>query len=294
MITELLRKQGSFLILKKKMKKTAIIAAVFMCCLIFGQSLRVMTYNIRLALDSDKENSWENRRTEAVGLMNYYLPDFFGVQEAVPQQMKDIVKGMKNYSFVGVGRDDGADRGEYSAIFYNSGKLKVLQSGTFWLSETPEKPSKGWDAAYNRICTYAQFKTKKGGRKFWAFNVHFDHVGNVAREYSAKLILQKIQELNPKKLPVVLTGDFNLTEDSAPIKMISRSLKDSYYHTQTPHYGPKGTFTAFDITKIPENRIDYIFVQGFEVLSNRTINDRRENLLYPSDHFPVMAELSFK
>lgn len=260
----------------------------------FSQHLEVMTYNIRLSLESDKENSWENRKLEALALMNYYHADFFGVQEALPQQMVDIKDGMKKYDFVGVGRDDGANKGEYSAIFYNIEKLQILRSGTFWLSETPEKPSLGWDAAYNRICTYALFKLKKGGKKIWAFNVHFDHVGNVARVNSSKLILEKIQKFNTKNYPVVLMGDFNLTEDSEPIKIISKTLADSYYHSKTPPYGPKGTFQAFNISEITKERIDYIFVKNFEVLSYRTVNDRRENLLYPSDHFPVIAKLSLE
>lgn len=275
------------------MKKIFSVLLTAFFLFVFSQDLKVMTFNIRLALDSDKENSWENRKLEALALLHYYHPIFFGVQEAVPQQMVDIKTSLANYDFVGVGRDDGANKGEYSAIFYDKKKLKVLESGTFWLSETPEKPSKGWDAAYNRICSYALFKMK-GGKKFWAFNVHFDHVGNVARVNSSKLILEKITKFNTRNYPVVLMGDFNLTEDSEPIKIISKNMNDSFYHTKTPHYGPQGTFTAFDVTKIPENRIDYFFVKGFEVLSNRTVNDRRENLLYPSDHFPVIAELSFQ
>ena len=191
-------------------------------------------------------------------------------------------------------RDDGKNQGEYSAIFYDKNKLEVTKSGTFWLSETPEKPSKGWDAAYNRVCTYAFFKIKKTGKQFLAMNLHFDHVGDVARVNSAKLILEKIKKLNPKNVPLTLTGDFNLTDDSEPIKIISKSLDNVFYHSKKPHYGPKGTFTGFDINTIPQDRIDYIFVKGFEVLSNRTINDRRENLLYPSDHFPILAEINFK
>lgn len=252
-----------------------------------------MTFNIRLSLDSDKENSWANRKTEALQLMNYYRPDFFGVQEALPQQMVNIKNGLTNYNSVGVGRDDGADKGEYSAIFYDETKLKMLNSGTFWLSETPDRPSKGWDAAYNRICTYALFKLKKGGKKFWAFNVHFDHIGNEARKNSAKLILEKIKNFKTKNLPVVLTGDFNLTEDSEPIKILSKNMNDAYCHSKTKPYGPKGTFTAFDIMKAPKDRIDYIFVKDFTVLNYRVINDRLENLLYPSDHFPVISEIRF-
>ena len=267
---------------------------LFASSLVFSQDLKVMTYNIRLSVDSDKENSWNNRKQETMALMSYYHPDYFGVQEAIPQQMIDIKTNLKDYDFVGVGRDDGKNQGEYSAIFYDKNKLEVTKSGTFWLSETPEKPSKGWDAAYNRVCTYAFFKIKNTGKQFLAMNLHFDHVGDVARVNSAKLILEKIKELNPKNLPLTLTGDFNLTDDSEPIKIISKSLTDSYYNSQKPHYGPKGTWQNFDINTPSTERLDYVFVKGFDVLSNRTINDRRENLLYPSDHFPVLTEISFK
>ena len=124
-------------------------------------------------------------------------------------------------------------------------------------------------------------------------NLHFDHIGNVARVKSADLILKKIKEINPKNLPLTLSGDFNLTDDTEPIKIISQNLKDSFYNSKKKHYGPKGTFTAFNVTEVPQDRIDYIFVKGFKIKSNRHINDRRENLLYPSDHFPVLTELQF-
>jgi len=274
--------------------KKLFLGLLFGSNLLFSQDLKVMTYNIRLSLESDKENSWDNRKQDALALMNYYHPDYFGVQEAVPQQMTDIKTGLKDYDYVGVGRDDGKNQGEYSAIFYDKNKLEVLKSGTFWLSETPEKPSKGWDAAYNRVCTYALFKLKKSGKMFYAFNVHFDHVGDIARVNSSKLILEKIRELNTENLPLTLTGDFNLTEETEPIKIISKSLDNAYYHSKKPHYGPKGTFTAFDVNTVPKERIDYIFVKGFETETIRTINDRRENLLYPSDHFPILAKIEFK
>jgi len=259
----------------------------------FSQNLKVMSFNIRLNVDSDKENSWTNRKQDAVDLLSYYHPDYFGVQEALPEQMKEIKNGLKNYDYVGVGRDDGKEKGEFSAIFYDTERLQVIKSGTFWLSETPEKPSKGWDAAYNRVCTYAVFKDKKSKKEFLAMNLHFDHVGNVARVKSADLILKKIKEINPKNLPLTLSGDFNLTDDTEPIKIISQNLKDSFYNSEKKHYGPKGTFTAFNVTEVPQDRIDYIFVKGFKIKSNRHINDRRENLLYPSDHFPVLTELQF-
>ncbi len=272
------------------------ISFILLCFTVFisAQNLEVMSYNIRLSIDSDKENSWENRKQDAIALMSYYHPDVMGVQEALWQQMNDIKNGLKGYDYIGVGRDDGKQKGEFSAIFYNAEKLKVLKSGTFWLSETPDVPSKGWDAALNRICSYALLKEMKSGKEFWAFNIHFDHVGNLARVNAAKLILEKIKSFNQKSLPVVLTGDFNLTEDSEPIRILSQNMNDSFYHSATPHYGPKGTFQGFDIQKISNERIDYIFVKKFKVLSNRTINDRRENLLYPSDHFPVLAKLQFE
>ncbi len=276
------------------MKKSIQLLSLFFFISYQAQSLKVMTYNIRLSLESDNENSWENRKKEALQLMDYYHPDLFGVQEAVPQQMSDIKNGLRNYDFVGVGRDDGKNKGEYSALFYDKEKLQVLESGTFWLSETPNIPSKGWDAAYNRVCTYALLKTKKGGKKFWAFNVHFDHVGNVARVDSAHLILEKIKTLNTKNLPVILMGDFNLTEDTEPIKIISQSLRNTYHHSIKKPYGPTGTFTAFDTTKIPTERIDYIFVKNFVTKDFRTINDRQENLKYPSDHFPILVNLEFQ
>ncbi|MEG0928371.1 endonuclease/exonuclease/phosphatase family protein [Chryseobacterium sp.] len=259
----------------------------------FSQDLTVMSFNIRLNVASDKENAWPERKQDVSDLLTYYHPDYFGVQEALPEQMKDIKSGVKNYDYIGVGRDDGKEKGEFSAIFYNTNRLDVVKSGTFWLSETPEKPSKGWDAALNRICTYAIFKDKKSKKEFLAMNIHFDHIGNVARVKSSELILKKIKELNPRNLPVTLSGDFNLTEDTEPVKILSQNMKDTFYHSETKHYGPVGTFTAFNVNEIPKERIDYIFTKDFKIRSHRHINDRRENLLYPSDHFPVIVNLSF-
>lgn len=259
----------------------------------FSQDLTVMSFNIRLNVASDKENAWPERKQDVADLLTYYHPDYFGVQEALPEQMKDIKNGLKNYDYIGVGRDDGKEKGEFSALFYDIQRLEVVKSGTFWLSETPEKPSKGWDAALNRICSYAVFKDKKSKKEFLAMNLHFDHIGNVARVKSSELILKKIKELNPKNLPVTVSGDFNLTDDTEPVKILSQNMKDTFYHSETKHYGPIGTFTAFNVNEVPKERIDYIFTNGFKIRSHRHINDRRENLLYPSDHFPVIVKLSF-
>ena len=275
------------------MKKLIILFSFLSFTIFFTQDLKIMSFNIRLNVESDQENAWTKRKEEALALLEYYHPDVLGVQEALPEQMKDLKTGLKNYDFVGVGRDDGKEKGEFSAIFFNNQKLQVVKSGTFWLSETPEKPSKGWDAALNRICTYAIFKDLKSKKEFLAMNIHFDHIGNVARVKSSELILKKAKELNPKNLPLLLTGDFNLTENTEPVKILSQNLKDTFYHSEKQHYGPKGTFSGFNMSEVPKDRIDYIFVKGFKIKSHRHINDRRENLLYPSDHFPVFSELSF-
>ncbi len=261
--------------------------------LAWAQEIEVMTYNIRLSLESDGENAWSKRAEEVVDLLNYYEPSILGVQEALPKQMDYIQKGLPSYRYVGVGRDDGKRKGEFSALFYDASKFELLQSGTFWLSLTPNVPSKGWDAAYPRICSYGLLKSKKDGKQFWAFNLHFDHVGDIAREESAKLIIDKISKLNTKGYPVVLTGDFNLESDTVPIKLLSKALSDSFLHSKKKPYGPKGTFTGFETKEPAKVRIDYIFTKGFETLNYRVIEDRRENLLYPSDHFPVLSTLRF-
>lgn len=257
------------------------------------QNLKVITFNIRMATESDGDNAWSYRKDEVTDLLNYYHPDIFGVQEALPEQMDHLNSVLSDYNSIGVGRDDGKRKGEYSAIFYDDKKFEVIKSGTFWLSETPEKVSLGWDAACNRVCSYSLLKDKNNGAQFWTFNTHFDHVGNQARKESAKVILAKIKQFNPDNLPVVLTGDFNLTDDSLPMEYLSTHLKDAYSNTLNKPYGPAGTFNDFDTTKPAKDRIDYIFVQGFKVLTYRVINDLRKNLHYPSDHFPVMVQLEF-
>lgn len=147
----------------------------------FSQDLTVMSFNIRLNVESDKENAWPQRKQDVADLLTYYHPDYFGVQEALPEQMKDLKTGLKNYNYIGVGRDDGKEQGEFSAIFYDTGRLDVVKSGTFWLSETPEKPSKGWDAALNRICTYAVFKDKKSKKRIPGYESSFRSRGKCGK-----------------------------------------------------------------------------------------------------------------
>jgi len=260
---------------------------------VFSQPFKVMTYNIRLALASDKENRWENRKASMVELIKHYQPEIFGIQEGLYRQVHYLDSSLTSYHYTGVGRDDGRTEGEYSAIFYDTTKFKLLDHGTFWLSEHPEKVSMGWDAAYIRICSWGLFEDIQNGKKFRMFNTHFDNEGVVARKEAARLILHKIDSLNQNHLPVILTGDLNSVPDSEPVKILKSKLTDALsISIQTP-YGPTGTFTGFNPDKVIDNRIDYIFVDGFNVMSYTHIDDRRKDNYFVSDHLPVMAELGF-
>ena len=257
---------------------------------IIAQDLSVMTYNIKLDYPKEGENSWSNRKPFFINLIKFHAPDVFGVQEAMPDQMKDMDNLLSDYKHVGVGRDDGKDEGEYSAIFYNTNKLKVLKSSTFWLSQTPDQVSMGWDAVCNRICTYALFEDKTTGKKFWMFNTHFDHVGVEARKNSALLIIQKIKDINTENLPVILSGDFNMEDTHESIQFIEQHLQDSK-SIATLVFGPSGTFNNFEFDKPVTRRIDFIFVnQGIEVEKYAVLSDSWD-CKYPSDHLPVFVKL---
>lgn len=255
-----------------------------------AQELSVMTYNIKLDYPKEGENSWTNRKPIMINQIKFYEPDVLGVQEAMPNQMLDLDNLLTAYSFVGVGRDDGKNKGEYSAIFYKKQNLKILESSTFWLSETPDKVSMGWDAVCNRVCTYALFKNKRTMQKFWVFNTHFDHFGKQARINSAKLIIQKIKELNTKNLPVVLMGDFNMEPIHESIQFINQYLNDSKIIADIV-FGSTGTFNGFHFDKPVTRRIDYIFVgKKIKVKKYAVLSDSK-NCRYPSDHLPVYAKL---
>ncbi|WP_418498913.1 endonuclease/exonuclease/phosphatase family protein [Flagellimonas sp.] len=259
-----------------------------------SQTIDVISYNIRYDNPDDKPNNWDNRKEFLISQLNFHAPDVFGTQEGLVHQLKDIDNGLGNYTYFGVGRDHGDDRGEFTAIFYNKEKLDLLEQSTFWLSKTPTTPSKGWDAALPRICTYGFFENKEDGNKFMVFNTHFDHVGVKAREESSKLILKKIKELNPDNLPVVVTGDFNLESDSPGVQVILTEMADAHLAAGENAFGPNGTFNGFEFNKPVERRIDYIFVSDeFEVLKSAILSDSKD-CRYPSDHLPVLARLQFR
>lgn len=253
--------------------------------------INIITYNIRLNVASDGINAWPNRKDNVKALVKFHDADILCVQEALPEQFDALLEN-SNFDVVGVGREDGKRKGEFSAVYFDKDRFTKKDGGTFWLSETPNMPSKGWDAALNRVCSWVRLYDKSNKKEFLVFNTHYDHVGVKARIESAKLIKQKIQEIAPK-LPVVFTGDLNVTPETEAIATIKSFLIDAKEITLEPAYGPEGTFNAFDFNSDLKNRIDYIFVnKGFKVQKFAVLSDSK-NKRYPSDHLPVFARLWF-
>jgi len=279
------------------MKKTILTLFLFwasMLLVVAQKQMNIITYNIRYNTPSDMQNAWPNRRANVIELLKRHKADIFSVQEALYDQIMDLKDGISGYDYVGVGRDDGNINGEFSAIFYNSNRFTLMENGTFWLSQTPRIPSKSWDAALNRICTWARLKDKETRKSFYIYNTHFDHKGVKARKESAILILKKISEISARIDPVILTGDFNLTPDEKPLVLIRQKLKDSRQISKTAAQGPEGTFNDFDFTSKLENRIDYIFVNKMVEINKYSVITDSKNNHYPSDHLPVLVEIQFK
>lgn len=280
----------------QKMKiRNSIVLTLFLfpMFLLQAQEIQVMTYNVKYANENDGENSWSKRKQFITNQLNFYEPDIMGLQEVLFSQIQHFTSEIGGYNFVGKAREDGEQKGEFTAILFKNEKFELIKDHTFWLSETPGKVSTGWDAALPRVCTYALFRDKNTGKKFWFFNSHFDHVGTEARTESARLILKKIEEVNTENLPVVLTGDFNLEPESEGIKLISEKLKDSR-NTANTVFGSEGTFNGYQFDKPASRRIDYIFVnESVEVKKYAVLTDSKE-MKYPSDHFPVITILEFR
>lgn len=277
------------------MKKLIIFVLLLFPLGIFAQQMNIISFNIRFNNPGDGENAWPNRIEMVNGLLNFYEPDIFGLQEALYQQILDIEEGLPGYKWFGVGRDDGDKAGEFMPIFYDSRKYILVEEGHFWLSEDCTKPGLGWDAACNRITTWGKFQSKVTGKRFFVFNTHFDHMGVEARKNSSILIREKIEEFtHEKNLPTILTGDFNLTPDQEPILLLKKYLSDSRDISIEPPYGPIGTYNGFEPGTEGENRIDYVFVSaGIKVLKYAVLSDVKDNRT-PSDHLPVFVKLQLK
>mgnify|MGYP001038728653 FL=1 len=284
-----------------------------------ASELTVVSYNLRYENDWDAEagNGWKQRYPHATDQLHFIRPDVFGTQELKSGQINDILQSMPQYSYIGVAREDGKEDGEYAAIFYNRDKIKLVDSGNFWISETPERPSKGWDGQCTRICTWGHFETPDG-KPFYYFNMHMDHVGIVARREGGKLIVDKIKEIAGDNATVLLSGDFNVDQSSEVYDVFATSgiLADTYENAKY-RFAPNGTFNSFNPANTTSSRIDHIFtspnvtVDRYGILTDmyweeetdaeeRKGNDapleidlKERPLRTISDHYPVVVYLEF-
>ena len=285
------------------------------------KDLVVGSYNIRLLVKSDEQKGevWRTRCKVMCDQMNFEAPDAFGAQEVTHPQLVDMLQQLDGYDYTGVGRDDGKEAGEYSCIFYKKDRMRLLDCGTFWLSETPEQVSYGWDAVCRRVCSWGKFKMRKGGFTFYFFNLHMDHVGVTARREAAKLVVSRIRSI-AKGAPVILTGDFNVDQTNEIFTIFSESgiLNDCYTHARQ-RFAENGTYIGFDPDAKTNERIDHIFVSprfrvnNYAVLTNgywtpdersieasQTDNGPAEVRVKkyrrhtPSDHYPILAKISYK
>jgi endonuclease/exonuclease/phosphatase family metal-dependent hydrolase len=258
--------------------------------------VNVLTYNIRFANAGDAPNTWEARKQSVFSIVQSAKPDVFGLQEALNEQVTDFEKAFPGFNRIGVGRDDGKVSGEYSPLFFNSQKYTLLGSSTFWLSQTPlVAGSRGWDAACNRVVTWIQLKDNKSGIVFFIFCTHFDHMGEIARRNSSKLVLKAIDSISGDKQAVLL-GDFNATPESEPYRIITeRNNNNHLIDARTICGDPTGpiyTYTGFKVNGQPGERIDYIFLKGIARVNSFNVNPANNGEYYPSDHLPVNATVS--
>lgn len=306
--------------MNRRIMNLLLIALVFVAsnaCSSRGEII-VASYNVRYDNrgDAERGNAWEDRYPVITDLIRFNDFEIFGAQEVLHHMLKDMLADLPDYSYIGVGRDDGGTKGEYAPIFYKTSRFELLNSGNFWLSQETEFPNKGWDAALPRICTWGEFKDKKSKLRFYFFNLHMDHVGVEARIESSRLVLRKIGEMCGNR-PVILTGDFNVDQHNDNYRLLVDSdiLKDAYEAAQL-RFALNGTFNAFDPNLKTDSRIDHIFVtQNFNVDKYGILTDTyREQVndsiirkgdfpkevhfsdhiaRLPSDHFPVKVHLSF-
>ncbi len=256
-------------------------------------TLNVMSFNIRYNNPADGEYAWPNRKDRVASIIRFHEADLVGLQEVLRGQIDDLEELLPQYRWIGVGRDDGEDGGEFSPIFYKPDRFNVLDTGTFWLSETPEViGSKSWDAAITRIANWALMQDLESKQEFLYLNTHFDHRGVEARTNSAALIIDRIETLAQGR-PIIVSGDFNVPPSAAAYDTMTSALDDSYLKSSITPHGPEGTFGGFEVgSTANDRRIDYIFVDSsINVWRYAALSDQW-NGSYPSDHLPVLIELS--
>jgi endonuclease/exonuclease/phosphatase family metal-dependent hydrolase len=261
-------------------------------------NLKVMTFNIRYNNPADSNYSWDHRKEMVAEVIKSYKPDLAGIQEALKDQVKDLQNLLKDYSWFGVGRDNGKDSGEYAVIFYRKDRIEKLTGSTFWLSETPDVPgSRSWNAACNRIVTWIKFTDKPSGVQMYLFNTHFDHISEQARENSAQLLLTRISQISANA-PVIVTGDLNSTETGRTYDILTNSesagyLKDTRKFNLKIPPEPSFSYIGFPYHPQQGNLIDFIFLKNdkdLKVKKYQIITDNKKGF-YPSDHLPVMVEI---
>jgi endonuclease/exonuclease/phosphatase family metal-dependent hydrolase len=261
---------------------------LLMAFLSSAQPVRIMTYNIRFDNPSDGVNAWPNRKEKVFALIKKYNPDIIGVQEALLHQLTEIEKALPDYSFVGVGRDDGKTKGEYSAVLYKKNLFKAEETKTHWLSETPHVPgSKSWDAAITRILTTVKFTSRRTKSSFYFFNTHFDHIGTEARKNSAAFIKEKASAAG--EVPVIITGDLNCRRTEEPYKVLMD--RNGIQLIDPAPSNPPGTFCSFVVNSIECYDIDYILYNDYWKGSDYKVITDHDGTHYPSDHLPVMVTL---
>jgi endonuclease/exonuclease/phosphatase family metal-dependent hydrolase len=275
--------------------KKLLLLLIFFMALLHGYSqgknlITVASYNIRYDNPRDGDNVWSNRKEPLKALIQFHDFDIFGTQEAMIGQIEGIAE-LQQYAWYGKGRDDGQHAGEHCAIFYKKDRFKLLDSGDFWLSETPDKPTIGWDSRVNkRVCSWGKFRDMKAKKEFYFLSVHFDNLGAVARRESAKLMVSKIKEIAGDK-PVICVGDLNSTPETEQVQKMLTILRDSREISELPPYGPVGTTNSFKFDAPMKNRIDYIFVsKQIAVQKYGALNDSYDQK-YPSDHLPIVAKI---
>lgn len=259
-----------------------------------AQQISTMSFNIRYDNPDDGENQWSERKESSLSIISEYDPNFIGIQEGLIHQLGYIDNGLPDYTYIGVGRDDGVQKGEYTAIFYDTTRFSLIDQSTFWLSKTPSEVSVGWNASMERICTYGHFNDINTGRNVYVFNTHFDHVGRKARKNSSKLILLTIERLGIMDSCIILMGDFNSQPKEKPIRILSNTLDIPLSLNHEFPKGPWGTYNGFNAEIIPTKRIDYIFSKNLSLNQYLHINTKRFNGLCVSDHLPVYTIFRYK